>query len=139
MSDLDELVSLSHQLHSEGVFADLPFSPERAKAYIQRVAHAKHNETGFVAIRSQEMVGFINCLVGNYFVCEDTKIMNIQNFYVKRELRHTLHGGRVSLALFRGASRVVFSVGSGIELTRSHQLAKKLGMVFSGGNYVGKM
>ena len=142
--DIDALVTLAEIAHSESRFRDISFSAEKVER-IAADALARPERAGvFLAQKGSDPVGFAYASVGEYHIGADVLIATIHNINVVRGHRASLAGGRIALGLFkgvetwaraRGAREVLFHVTSGVELARSHKLAKRMGYELIGGSY----
>lgn len=142
--DIPALVDLAHVAHEESRFGYIPFCEARVRDIARRAINNPDRQAVMLALRGRRALGFSYCSVGEYHIGADVLLTTIHVIYVAREVRSGLSGGRVALGLFkgietwskaRGVSEVLFHVTSGVDLTRSHKLAKRMGYELIGGSY----
>ncbi|MCK8485486.1 hypothetical protein MUY21_15700 [Aliiroseovarius sp. S2029] len=143
-ADLPHLVDLAKSAHDESRFSYIPFCADKVCKIARKAFDDTSRHAVMLAIKHDAPVGFAYCSIGEYHIGQDVLITTIHNMNVSRSLRRSLSGGRVALGLFkgvetwsaaRGSREVLFHVTSGVDLARSHKLAKHIGYKFIGGSY----
>lgn len=142
--DLDAIVQLAEQAHTESRFGYIPFSAAKVRKTALAAFENQSRHAVMLATKDHEPVGFAYCTISEYHIGTEVLLTTIHNMNVARTVRQTLSGGRIALGLFRGietwskargAHEILFHVTSGVGLERAHKLAKRLGYKFIGGSY----
>lgn len=144
VEDIPSLVALARDAHAESRLAKIPFSSEKVAKIAKRAIDNPDRFGLFLATKGARPVGFLYCTIGEYHIGSKALLATIQNINVKRVERSGLAGGKIALGLLRGAEswaaargavEVSLHVTSGVQLSGTHRLAKRIGFAFTGGNY----
>ena len=137
-------MALARQAHGQSIFSELEFS----EAKFATIFDKSIDQLGrFITLKAEvkrEIVGFLYCNLGEYFVAQNNLQANVHALYVKEELRHSMLGGKIAVKLVKGitkwakaqgAQHVLFYVTSGIHVAQADTFFRKMGMTTLGGNY----
>ncbi|WP_306046603.1 hypothetical protein [Nioella sp. MMSF_3534] len=142
---IDDLVALAHVAHQESLFSEYRFSGAKVENAIKHALDNPLTHGILIAKKGDRIVGVLYCTVGDYFLSTNASMTTIRAFYVRKDERQSLGGGRASLGLLsgveswsraRGIDRILFHVTSGVNLHTTHRLAGRAGFQMLGGNYV---
>jgi len=143
-NDRPAIMALARADHAESIFGDLVFSERKFSTLFDKSIDQPNSCLTLLAAIGGEIVGFLYCTLGQYFIAEDGVIANVNVVYVDQRLRQSLLGGKVALRLVRGVSKwaraqgaylVMFYVTSGTAIAKTDRFFRKLGMTSLGGNY----
>lgn len=142
--DVDAIINLARASHADSRFGHIPFSDDKVRKVVATALERDKHQGILLAYQNDALVGAAFCSIGEYHIGTDALLTTIHVISVARSVRNKLNGGRVALGLFkgvetwaraRGAQEVLFHVTSGVDLGRSHKLAKRMGFKFIGGSY----
>lgn len=143
-SDIPALITLAREAHEESRFSYIPFSANKVRQIVEMAINDTKRHGLFIAEQNRQTVGSAYCSIGEYHIGEGKLIATIQNINVSQSVRNSLAGGRAAIGLFngvqswakaRGACELLLHVTSGIDLARTHKLAKHLGYNTIGASY----
>lgn len=135
-SDIPAVITLARAAHEESRFGYIPFSAPKVENITREALKDPRRHAVMLATKGDAPVGFVYCSVGEYHIGAGVLVTSIHNMNVSRDIRASLAGGRVALGLFkgvetwsraRGSQEILFHVTSGVDLARSHKLAKRVG------------
>lgn len=143
-SDVQVVVELARQAHLESRLSYIDFDPRKAALIVEDALQRPKDKAIILSTYDGNPVGFCFCGIGQYHIGTGHLLATIHNINVVVDVRRRLFGGRVALGLFAGAkswakarnaSEISLHVTSGVQLARTHKLAKRLGFTFVGGSY----
>lgn len=86
-SDIASLVNVAHKAHSETRFSHIPFNVDKAVKVAQAAIAKKDPALIILAERDGEAVGFIYCMVGEYYIGSGVLVATVHSFSVLRDFR----------------------------------------------------
>jgi len=144
-ADVDATWPLMLAMHNESRFA--AYRPNKSYwiEYLREHGLGDPNRYGMILAEVRgEPVGFLGCAVSRMLYCEERMASNLV-FYVTRECRKSLLGGRVALKLLeayrrwaqnRRAVELHVHVTAGMEIARADKFLQRAGFRQIGGNYL---
>lgn len=144
LGDRAMLCELGRQEHEESLFCNLTFSETKFNDIFAEGIRADTSSLGLVAEYQQQLVGFMYCTLGEYFIAQSGLIVSVNITYIKHDLRQTLLSGKLALRLVHAirqwakanqAAYIVFYATSGIRVSQTDAFFRKLGLTTLGGNY----
>jgi N-acetylglutamate synthase-like GNAT family acetyltransferase len=142
--DKNVVCQLARQFHAESLFAELPFSEAKVGLQFDHSLKADSPSISLVATDQDEVVGALNCILGQYLASETALIASIHAIYIRPDKR----GGAAAVPLVQsvcqwakanGAVYTMVHVTSGIQPSKTDAFFRKLGMTTLGGNYALKL
>ena len=146
--DQSQIMELARRDHEESVFGELPFTETK---FVKQFDKSIEQPGRFLTLKAElngKVVGFLYCHLGEYFIAEGDLLANVNVLFVDPSVRQGLTGGRVALLLIKAVSRwaqkqgarfLLFYVTSGVSVSNSDRLFRKLGMKTLGGNYMAQL
>ena len=137
--DVEERIMLARRACSEMNDPDLPFDEEIVRRGIARKLGSPGRPCLLQAEAGGRTVGMLSGAVGTHYH-SPALAASVLSWYVLPEHRGSvaaiklLHGFR-RWARDRGAARLYVHVSSGIDMSRTDRLLKRLGFAVRGGNY----
>lgn len=137
--DIDTMVALGRMLHRESRYRNSTYDADKLRSFGRRALADKSRHGLLMAVRGEEVVGFLTATVGEYYFGRDLAA-TAMTFYVRTEYR----GGRAAVKLLhglrnwarnRGVHEIHINVTSGVHMARTDRLMKHLGFELLGGNY----
>jgi L-amino acid N-acyltransferase YncA len=144
-AEIERLRPLARADHEESALGDIPFSDRKFGRLADDAARDPNRIGVIVAEKHSEIRGFLFCTAGEYFIGEGALLTTVTVLYVPRDIRSSMLGGKIVFQLIRavrkwsearGVERILFHVTSGIRMTASDKLFKKIGARLLGGNYM---
>lgn len=144
-SDKSKIMTLASLDHAESIFGDLTFSEKKFSTQFDKSLTQPERCITLKAEIKGEIVGFLYCTLGEYFIAEDNVQANVHVVYVNEDIRKSLLGGKVAVKLVKaitkwakaqGAQHVFFYVTSGTRIAQTDAFFRKMGLTTLGGNYV---
>ena len=142
--DIDETLPLTLAAHEESRHREHPLDPARRRRFLAERFLADRTRYGFLVARyGGRPVGMLTCLAERLHYT-DVTVVSCLSFYVLREYRRTLLGGRIAVKLLdagrrwamnRRAVEFQLHVTSGIHIGQTDRVFRKLGFRQTGGNY----
>ena len=107
VADLELLRPVSVELHAEARYRDIPYSHKKRDKLFTQALHNPGRYALLIAEYDRQPVGFLFCTVGEYIVGDQDLITTVYSFYVRRQYRSTLIGGKAALRLPERCRQVV--------------------------------
>lgn len=143
-TDLTALRQLSLELHAEGRFAHIPYSMEKRDAMFSKALDRPGTYALLIAEISGKPVGFLFCTISEYIVGTEDLLTTVYSFFVSKQYRKSILGGKISLRLLNGAMKwsrvrksreIMIHVTSGVDLKRVDRFLRRTGFSVTGANY----
>lgn len=131
-SNLHDAINLGKQMHSESVYRDLPFAPERVEALATSIMRYPGSYYAVMCYDGDRPVGFMAGSISQHYF-SDVALAQDWALYV---LPNTRQAGLIAAALVRrferwalenGAQRIVLGVTAGIANSAVAHLYERLG------------
>ena len=142
--DIVETLPLALAAHEESRHREHSFNRERLRRFVAERCLADRTRYGLlVALYGGRPVGMLAC-VAERLSYSDVTVASCLAFYVLREYRRTLLGGRIAVKLLnagrrwamnRRAVELQLHVTNGIHIGQTDRVFRKLGFRQTGGNY----
>jgi len=144
-ADIESTWPLMLAMHNESRFA--AYRPNKSYwiEYLRERGFGDPSRYGMILAEVRgEPVGFLGCAVSRMLYCEEWTASSLV-FYVRRECRKSLLGGRVALKLLeayrrwarnRRAVELNVHVTAGLEIARADKFLRRAGFRQIGGNYL---
>lgn len=142
--DVEYTRVLSVEAHNEGRFRDYKFSHEKRDAFLMNSVNYPNLWRLIIAEIENEPVGFLFCTANDYMVGVDGKLTAVYAYYVRKQFRENMIGGKAAILLMRscinwskkmGSREVMVHATSGINPKRTDSFLKRTGFSTIGGNY----
>lgn len=142
--DLAFLLPLSKEFHAESHYSSIPYDRKQRDQLARRAIDRPDRHAQVIASYNGKPVGDLFCSIGEYMVGGHDLITTVQTFYVSRNYRHSLIGGRIAVRMLKGAIRwsemrnareMMIHVTTGIDIQRTDRFLRKAGFGVLGGNY----
>lgn len=142
--DIQKTLVLSQEAHQEGRWSDYTFSVEKRNTFIRNFLVNPGYWSLFVAEQDDEPVGFIYCCASEYLVGTDFLMTTVYAYYVRKQWRQSLVGGKIAVQLMKNCIRwsksrnsreILIHATSGIDMKRTDIFLRRTGFKLIGGNY----
>lgn len=144
LQDLEFLRPVSLEFHAEARFRDIPYSHKKRDDLFAQALNKPNRFALLIAEYGEQPVGFLFCAVGEYIVGYQDLITTVYSFYVRKQYRSTLIGGKAALRLLNGVVKwskprrvreIMIHVTSGIDIQRTDKFLRRTGFGVVGANY----
>ena len=144
LHDLERLRPLTLELHAESRFSEIPCSQKKHDDLFTHVLDEPERYAMLIAECHSEPVGYLFCVVGEYLIGYRDLLATVYAFYVRRQYRSSLLGGKAALRLLRGTVKwskarqvkeIMLHVTSGIDIRRTDKFLRRAGFEVIGANY----
>ncbi|WP_421781246.1 GNAT family N-acetyltransferase [Kiloniella litopenaei] len=141
---IKDVYSMAQDFHEESHSSHGVFSPKKYEKFANFIRKYPDNYGAFIVYSHEEPVGFIYAVIGEGIISDNVSIATVQFLYVKKEIRNSLLGGKVSVSLIRnlikwskgkGAKEIMLHFTAGISIQKSNKFMNKLGFKTLGANY----
>ena len=135
-SDLELIIELARNAHSESYFAEISFSEAKVKRIVTEAIEKPKTHCLFLASRNGDLVGIGGCIANEFYIGEGEFLTTIHTLAVKKAERARLDGGKAGLGLLeairrwseiRNVKRILFHATAAIDIERTDGLMAKLG------------
>ncbi|NKC14188.1 MAG: GNAT family N-acetyltransferase [Gammaproteobacteria bacterium] len=143
-ADKAAIMELARLDHRESIFGNLEFPEKKFSTLFNKSIDQPGRCITLKAEVKGEIVGFLYCTIGEYFIAENNLQATVHVLDVKKNLRHSVLGGKVAVKLVKaitkwakaqGVQHVFFYVTSGTRIAQVDSFFRKMGMTTLGGNY----
>lgn len=143
-SDISLTASIAREAHEESWFNGYPYSESKREAFIFDALASPERSAFFIASVGSKVTGVLYCRCEEYIIGSGGLMTNIYGFYIEKDSRKSLLGGKSALLLMksclewsrkRKSTEVLIHATANIENNRSSRFFQRANMKYLGGNY----
>ena len=142
--EIDLILPLAREYHRESRYNHIPFSETKLRQLFTQGFNNQHDTFGAYMRHGERVVGIVHAGVGDYYLGDGGRIVTVLSFYVPKDIRDTMIGGRVTIKMMRiltdwakaqRAEEIHIHTTSGISPRRTDRMLRRLGFRTLGGYY----